>query len=116
MGDSAAAGGAKANLTERLARTASRHPGRTFGAWLAASGESLPLIGQALNLSTPLSPARFADLHLDPIREALERNVKRMLLGKGKIGPAFPKGAVPTTTVQNPLMALTSPEQKEKTQ
>ena len=88
---------------------------RTFGAWLAAGGESLPLIGQALNLSTPLSPARFADLHLDPIREALERNVKRMLLGKGKIGPAFSKGAVPTTTVQNPLMALTSPEQKEKT-
>jgi putative drug exporter of the RND superfamily len=43
MGDSAAAGGAKANLTERLARAASRHPWRTFGAWLVALVAALGL-------------------------------------------------------------------------
>ena len=80
---------------------------RTFGAWLAASGESLSLIGQVLNHRSPATTAGFASLKLDPIRESLERNARRMILGAGKIGPAFAKAPA---TASNPLLVLTSPE------
>ena len=81
---------------------------RTFGAWLAASGESLSLIGQVLNHRSSATTARYASLKLDPIREILERNAKRMILGAGKIGPAFAKQK--TATAPNPLLVLTAPE------
>ena len=86
---------------------------RTFGAWLMASGESLALIGQVLNHRSPATTAGYVSLKLDPIREALERNSKRMVLGGGKIGPAFAK--TKTTSVQpNPLLVLTAPESQIK--
>jgi integrase len=82
---------------------------RTFGAWLAASGESVSLIGEVLNHRSSVTTARYASLKLDPIREVLERNARRMVLGAGKIGPAFAKTKT-ASTAQNPLMVLTAPE------
>jgi integrase len=82
---------------------------RTFGAWLAASGESLSLIGQVLNHRSSATTARFTSLKLDPIREILERNAKRMVLGAGRIGPAFATTKT-ATAVPNPLLILTAPE------
>jgi integrase len=82
---------------------------RTFGAWLAASGESLTLIGQVLNHRSPATTAGYASLKLDPIREALERNAKRMVIGGGKIGPAFAKSkTIPMQS--NPFLILTTPD------
>lgn len=52
---------------------------RTLGSWLAASGESLLLIGKALNHSQVSTTAIYARLQLDPVRAALESNAKRML-------------------------------------
>ncbi len=80
---------------------------RTFGAWLAASGEGESLIGQVLNHRSAATTARYDSLKLDPIREVLERNAKRMILGAGKIGPAFAKTKA---AAPNPLLVLTAPE------
>jgi integrase len=86
---------------------------RTFGVWLMASGESLALIGQVLNHRSLATTAGYVSLKLDPIREALERNSKRMVLGGGKIGPAFAK--TKTASIQpNPLLVLTAPESQIK--
>ena len=82
---------------------------RTFAAWLAAAGESWEVIAQALNFRSPATTAIYAQLRVDPIREALERNAKRMVLGGGKIGPAFAKQTAVTTPVPNPLLVLTAP-------
>jgi integrase len=94
---------ARANITDVRVQDLRR----TFGAWLAASGESLALIGQVLNHRSPVTTAGFASLKLDPIRDSLERNARRMILGAGKIGPAFVKAP---STASNPLLVLTSPD------
>ena len=86
---------------------------RTFGAWLAASGESLSLIGQVLNHRSPSTTAGYALLKLDPIREALDRNARRMVLGGGKIGPAFAKTKT-SPLESNPMLILTTPQSKMK--
>ncbi|MFY4729120.1 tyrosine-type recombinase/integrase [Nitrospira sp. BLG_2] len=52
---------------------------RTLGSWMVAAGASLPLIGKTLNHSQPATTAIYARLELDPVREALEKNAKRML-------------------------------------
>lgn len=52
---------------------------RTLGSWLVASGESLSLIGKALNHSQVSTTAIYARLQLDPVRVALESNAQRML-------------------------------------
>lgn len=52
---------------------------RTLGSWLAAQGESLPMIGKVLGHSQPSTTAIYARLHLDPVRVVLERNVEKML-------------------------------------
>lgn len=52
---------------------------RTLGSWMAASGASLPLIGKALNHANPQTTAIYARLQLDPVREVLEANAKKML-------------------------------------
>ncbi|HEY3197704.1 MAG TPA: site-specific integrase [Nitrospirales bacterium] len=88
---------------------------RTFGAWLTASGESLALVGQVLNHRSPVTTAAYVSLKLDPIRDALERNSKRMILGGGKIGPAFAKTKA-VAMEPNPLLALTAHESKIKKQ
>lgn len=55
---------------------------RTLGSWLAASGRGLPLIGAALNHSSPASTAIYARLALDPVRQALEQNAAAMFGGE----------------------------------
>ena len=87
---------------------------RTFAAWLAAAGESWSVIAQALNHRSPATTAVYAQLKLDPIRDALERNARRMVLGGGKIGPAFDKQKA--APVPNPMLILTAPESKVKTE
>ena len=52
---------------------------RTLGSWLAGSGESLHLIGKVLNHRDPSTTAIYAQLNLDPVRQALERNAMKML-------------------------------------
>jgi len=52
---------------------------RTVGSWLAAQGESLVMIGKVLNHSQPSTTAIYAKLHLDPVRQALEKNAELML-------------------------------------
>ncbi len=52
---------------------------RTVGSWLVAGGESLTLIGKALNHSQLSTTAIYARLQLDPVRVALESNAQRML-------------------------------------
>ncbi len=52
---------------------------RTVGSWLAASGESLQLIGKVLNHRDVSTTAIYARLDLNPVRQALERNAAKML-------------------------------------
>lgn len=52
---------------------------RTVGSWLAGSGESLSLIGKVLNHHDVSTTAIYARLNLDPVRQALERQAKKML-------------------------------------
>ncbi len=56
---------------------------RTLGSWLAAAGYGLPMIGKALNHSSPASTAVYARLDLDPVRRMLEANATAMF-GNGK--------------------------------
>jgi len=56
---------------------------RTVGSWLAGSGESLPLIGKVLNHRDVTTTAIYARLNLDPVRQALERQARKMLLAPG---------------------------------
>jgi integrase len=51
---------------------------RTLGSWLAAQGFSLPMIGAALNHSSPTSTAIYARMQLDPVRAMLEQNAAAM--------------------------------------
>jgi integrase len=58
---------------------------RTVGSWLASSGESLVLIGKVLNHTSMSTTAIYARLNLDPVRQALERNARKMLdVGKAE--------------------------------
>ncbi len=52
---------------------------RTVGSWVAGSGESLQLIGKVLNHRDVTTTAVYARLNLDPVRQALERNARKML-------------------------------------
>ena len=51
---------------------------RTLGSWLAAQGQSLPLIGKALNHSNVSTTQIYARLDLEPVRDALEKNAALM--------------------------------------
>jgi integrase len=87
---------------------------RTFYAWMTAGGESPTLIGQILHHTGVAAGAPYAGLDLDPIREALERNSKRMVIS-GKIGPAFAKDTPASSPpFRNPLLILTAPESSLK--
>ncbi|MEW6234701.1 MAG: tyrosine-type recombinase/integrase [Candidatus Omnitrophota bacterium] len=50
----------------------------TFASWLASSGESMRIIGGALNQSTASITERYAHLGDDPLRQAVERHGKRL--------------------------------------
>jgi integrase len=52
---------------------------RTLGSWLAAANYGLPMIGAALNHSSPASTAVYARLALDPVRTMLEANAVAMV-------------------------------------
>lgn len=52
---------------------------RTLGSWLASQGESLIMIGKALNHSNTSTTAIYARLNIDPLRQAMEKNASRML-------------------------------------
>jgi len=52
---------------------------RTLGSWLAAQGNSLPLIGKALNHTSVATTAIYARLNIETVREALDRNASLML-------------------------------------
>jgi integrase len=52
---------------------------RTIGSWLAGNGENLQLIAKVLNHRDLSTTAIYARLNLDPVRQALERNAKKML-------------------------------------
>lgn len=54
---------------------------RTLGSWLAGAGFSLPLIGKALNHTSPSSTSVYARLALDPVRTMLEQNAELMYGG-----------------------------------
>jgi site-specific recombinase XerD len=56
-----------------------------IASWLAASGASLPLIGNALNHSQVSTTAIYARLSLEPVRTALESNAQRMLSAGGEL-------------------------------
>ena len=53
---------------------------RTLGSYLAASGDSLIVIGKALGHTQPQTTAVYARLNLEPVRAALEANAQRMML------------------------------------
>ncbi len=52
---------------------------RTAGSWLASSGESLILVGKALNQSTLSTTEVYAHLAQDPLREALEKHGSKII-------------------------------------
>jgi integrase len=66
---------------------------RTLGSWLATSGESLPLIGRALNHTQVSTTAIYARLHMDHVRSALDKNAERMLALDSAVPVAPPKGS-----------------------
>jgi len=55
---------------------------RTAGAWMAASGASLPMIGKALGHSDLRATAIYARLDLSPVRAAMETATANMTGGK----------------------------------
>lgn len=48
---------------------------RSLGSWMADTGASLPMIGHALDHSSPRSTMIYARLSLDPMREAKRRAI-----------------------------------------
>ncbi len=52
---------------------------RTVGSWLASSGESLILVGKALNQSTLSTTEVYAHLAQDPLREALGKHGSKII-------------------------------------
>ena len=65
---------------------------RTAASWLAISGKSLPLIGGVLNQTSQQVTAVYARLSIDPIREALDEQSKK-IVDITKIKPAKEKTA-----------------------
>ena len=52
---------------------------RTARSWLASSGESLVMIGKALNQSTLSTTEVYSHLAQDPLREMLERHGEKII-------------------------------------
>lgn len=52
---------------------------RTLGSYMAINGSSLPIIGQALNHKSHVSTAVYARLSQDPVSEAINKAVDKML-------------------------------------
>lgn len=59
---------------------------RTLGSWQAVTGASLPIIGKSLGHRSPKATAVYARLHLDPIRQSVERATQAMLTAGGHAG------------------------------
>jgi integrase len=52
---------------------------RSMGSWQAINGASLSIIGRSLGHKSPQATAIYARLHLDPVRDSMERAAKAML-------------------------------------
>lgn len=50
-----------------------------MGSWQAINGASLSIIGRSLGHKSPQATAIYARLHLDPVRDSMERAAKAML-------------------------------------
>jgi integrase len=59
---------------------------RTLGSWQAATGASLPIIGKSLGHSSIEATKVYARLHLDPIRQSVEKATSAMMLAGGVAG------------------------------
>jgi len=59
---------------------------RTFGAYQACAGTSLPIIGESLGHKSLAATAVYARLNLDPVRQSVTRAVDTMLLAGGVAG------------------------------
>lgn len=52
---------------------------RSMGSWQAINGASLAIIGRSLGHKSPQATAIYARLHLDPVRDSMERAAESML-------------------------------------
>jgi integrase len=52
---------------------------RSMGSWQAINGASLAIIGRSLGHKSPQATAIYARLHLDPVRDSMERAAEAML-------------------------------------
>lgn len=52
---------------------------RSMGSWQAINGASLSIIGRSLGHKSPQATAIYARLHLDPVRDSMERAAEAML-------------------------------------
>jgi integrase len=59
---------------------------RTFGAYQACAGTSLPIIGESLGHKSLAATSIYARLNLDPVRQSVTRAVDTMLLAGGVAG------------------------------
>jgi len=57
---------------------------RTLGSWQAITGASLQVIGKSLGHKSQQSTAIYARLHLDPVRESIEKATTAMLAAAAK--------------------------------
>jgi integrase len=59
---------------------------RTFGAYQACAGTSLPIIGESLGHKSLAATQVYARLNLDPVRASVTKAVDAMLLAGGVTG------------------------------
>jgi integrase len=56
---------------------------RSFGSWQASTGASLPIVGATLGHKSMQATQIYAKLHLDPLRESIERASAQMTIAAG---------------------------------
>jgi integrase len=59
---------------------------RTFGAYQACAGTSLPIIGESLGHKSLAATQIYARLNLDPVRASVTKAVQSMMLAAGAQG------------------------------
>ncbi len=59
---------------------------RSLGSWMAAGGASLPIIGKTLGHRNQATTAIYSRLNIDPVRAAVDKAVKAMMLANAKGG------------------------------
>ena len=61
---------------------------RTLGSWQVATGANLPVIGRTLQHQNVSTTAIYARLNLDPVRDAMQKATKAMLVAGGVLSNA----------------------------